>query len=103
MYTNTKNFFDYDSIVYEEFMKDALNYRTRDHLSTKKQCAYKCTFKNGETKTYYPDVNEFELYCKVDTYKDAPNYERSFFHKLNASGIDSCITDALTKIEKVNL
>jgi hypothetical protein len=98
MYKDSNYFFDYDSIVYEEFMKNALDYRTRHHLKTKKQCAYKCTFKSGEVKTYYPDSDS-----RGESYQDAPNYERSFFHKLNASGIDSCITDALTKIEKVNL
>lgn len=100
MYENSKNFFAYDNLVYEEFMKNALDYRTRHHLSTKKQCAFRCTFKSGEIKTYYPDSNSNNAPYR---YKDAPNYERSFFHKLNASGIESCITDALTKIEKVEL
>jgi len=103
MYKDSNYFFDYDNIVYEEFMKDALDYRTRNHLKTKMQCAYKCTYKGGHVVTYYPDVNDLEPHCKVDTYKDAPNYERSYFHKLNASGIDSCTIDALTKIEKVKL
>lgn len=103
MYKDSEYFFAYDSIVYEEFMKNALNYRTREHLKTKTQRAYKCTFKDGEVITYYPDVNDLEPHCKVDTYKDAPNYERSFFHKLNASGIISCTTDALTFIERLPL
>ena len=102
MYKDSNYFFDYDNLVYEEFMKNALDYRTRHHLKTKKQCAYKCTFKSGNIKTYYPD-QAITLGEGILSYKDAPNYERSFFHKLNASGIDSCMIDALTKIEKVNL
>lgn len=102
MYDHTTNFFAYESIVYEEFMKNALNYRTRDHLATKKQCAFKCTFKDGEVVVYFPDNVETNGDNHIN-YKDAPNYERSFFHKLNASGIESCITDALTKIEKVRI
>lgn len=100
MYENSKNFFVYDNIVYEEFMKDALNYRTRYYLVIKKQCVFRVTFKNGEVKTYYPSQG-ITLGKDILSYNDAPNYERSFFHKLNASGINSCITDALTKIEKV--
>ena len=100
MYKNSDHFFDYENIVYEEFMKDALDYRTREHLKTKKQCAFKCTYKGGHVKTYYPDSHVNNAPYR---YKDAPNYERSYFHKLNASGIDSCTIDALTKIEKVKL
>jgi len=102
MYKNSEYFFDYDNLVYEEFMRHALDYRTRHHLKTKKQCAFKCTFKGDHIVTYFPD----ELDVNGDNhknYKDAPNYERSYFHKLNASGIDSCTIDALTKIEKVKL
>lgn len=102
MYENSKNFFAYDNLVYEEFMKNALDYRTRHHLATKKQCAFKCTFKSGNVVVYFPDNVETNG-DNHKNYKDAPNYERSFFHKINASGIDSCITDALTKIEKVEL
>lgn len=103
MYNNSNYFFAYDSIVYEEFMKNALDYRTRDHLKTKKQCAYKCTFKNSDRViVYFPD-NVAVNGDNHKNYKDAPNYERSFFHKLNASGIDSCTIDALTFIEKVKI
>lgn len=106
MYKNSEYFFDYDNIVYEEFMKDALDYRTRHHLKTKKQCAYKCTFKggswDGETIVYFPDHVEVNG-DNHKNYKDAPNYERSYFHKLNASGIKSCTIDALTVIEKVKI
>lgn len=102
MYKDSDYFFDYDNPVYEEFMKNALDYRTRHHLSTKRQCAFKCTFKSGEVVVYFPDTLETNG-KNHKNYKDAPNYERSFFHKLNASGIDACRIDALTYIEKVNL
>lgn len=107
---NSEYFFDYDNVVYEEFMRKALDYRTRHHLATKKQCAFKCAFKSGNVVTYYPDLRDVHGRLTPDKheqgkkyYKDAPNYEQGFFHRLNACGIDMCRTDALTYIEKVNL
>ena len=81
---------DYDNDIYNELASLVLDWRTREHLVTKRKCIFYLKFSNGD-----------EMKLPPKDYDHAPNYERSFFKVMNAFGIDNLTTDSGTFIEKI--